>query len=299
MRKKLYNTLQKVGLEDPSNCQERADKLLPQLEFLDTLRRYKGLLKSILSSGEINEFNSYAFEVAFAYDFESKDQPLLYEVITLPESQTSIDYCYKTERNKIYFELRVINQMDALTKSQEAQLKRYGNYKTMYGGNEQRQEIIRLQNLILSKCQDPEGNPIKFRLEEGSYNFIVVFVSGLQLGMIDKDDCKLSMFGDASVDPFCRRSVFGLCQQLPDHAPEERKELYKKFNHFQKTIHGVLFVRNFPPLSDPSGRNPHYFIDLKLQYFLLRNENILDEKDYTTILNKLSFLQPWKAHKRS
>jgi len=121
MKTELYETLQRLGISNPADWHDYIDILLVKLESLNNLRRYDGLLKNIFSSNEKNEFNSYAFEAAFAYDFEGKDHQLKYEVNILSDSLTSIDYCYETEGRKIYFELRVINQRAALTGDMEAQ----------------------------------------------------------------------------------------------------------------------------------------------------------------------------------
>ncbi len=295
MRTKLYETLQRLGISNPAGWQDYIDILLRKLEFLNDLHRYDGLFRKIFASNERNEFNSYAFEAAFAYDFEVKGHKLEYEVNNLSESLTSIDYCYETEGRKIYFELRVINQRAALTGYMEAQLKHYGFYEILQGGEEEQQETIRLQNSILSKCQDKEGNHIKFGHEEGSYNFIVVFVSALHLGMIDKNDCMLAMYGDKSVATPFKRGIFGLCEQLPKGAPKQIKEYYDKFKHFRETIHGVLFVKNVA-----RGGDPNYLVDLELQYFPVGNNNMLEKEEDNAIIEKLSsFLLTWSDNRKN
>lgn len=292
MRARLYRTLQRLGVTNPADWQEYMDILLGKLVFLNDLRRYDGLLRNILSSGERNEFNSYAFEVAFAYDFEVNGHQLDYEVKSLPGSLTSVDYCYEMEGRKTYLELKVINQRAALTSFMEGQLKHYGFYEILQGGEEEQGATIRLQNSILSKCQDKEGNPIKFGREEGSYNFIVIFVSALQLGMIDKADCLLAMYGDKGLPSIFQRGVFGLCQQLSEQATEEEHSYYVKFNHFRKTIHGVLFVKDAS-----RGGDPNYLVDLELQYYLIGNNSIFEKKESEPVFKKLSFLQPWSNSK--
>jgi hypothetical protein len=293
MRAKLYKTLRKLGIRNPTDWQGYIDILLRKLEFLHDLQRYDGLLRNIFSSRERNEFNSYAFEAAFAYDFEVNGHQLEYEVKNLSESLTSIDYCLETEGRKIYFELKVINQRAALTSFIETQLRHYGFYEILQGGEEEQQDTIRLQNSILSKCQDKEGKPIKFGREEGSYNFIVVFVSDLHLETIDKDDCLLAMYGDEGVPPHIRLGIFGLCQQLSELATEEKREYYDKFSHFRETIHGVLFVKN-----SSRGGDENYLVDLELQYFLIGNNTILEKEEGDAIIEKLSsFLLTWSDSK--
>jgi hypothetical protein len=287
MRTKLYKTLQRLGISNPADWQDYIDILLIKLEFLNDLQRYDRLLKNIFSSNDKSGFNSYAFEAAFAYDFEVKGHKLEYEVKSLSDSLTSIDYCYETEGRKIYFELRVINQRDALTTDIENQLKHNGFYQISQGGEE---ETIRIQQSILDKCHDnKKDEPVKFGHEDGSYNFIVVFVSALHLGMIDKADCLLAMYGDEGVHPIYRLGVFGLCQQLSAQATEEERKYYGNFDHFRKTIHGVLFVKNAS-----RGGDPNYFVDLQLQYFLVGNNNILEKEEGGAIIENLSsFLLTW------
>ncbi len=170
MRTKLYETLQRLGISNPADWQDHIDKLLGKLEFLNDLGRYDGLLKTIFLSNDRSNFNSFAFEAAFAYDFEFNGHQLKYEVNILPDSPTSIDYCYETEGGNIYFE---------------------------------------------------------------------------------------------------------------------------KSNHFRETIHGVLFVKNAS-----RGVDPKYLVDLKLQYFLVGNNTILEKKEYDAIIEKLSSFSPtWSDNK--
>lgn len=290
IKTKLYDTLRKLGISNPADWDNYINILLRKLTLLNGLRRYDGLLKNIFSSNERNEFNSYAFEVAFAYDFEVNDHQLEYEVNILSENLTSIDYCYETNGRKMYFELRVINQRDELIKKEEAQLKHCDFSALKQDGN---QETIRLQNSILSKCQNKKGSPIKFGHKKGSYNFIVVFVSALYLRTINRYNCLLTTYGDEIMEPPFRSSVFGLCQKLPEHATEIERKYYEKFNHFRETIHGVLFVKNASRRGDPN-----YLVDLKLQYFLVCNNTILgkeEAEEVDAIIEKelSSFLPIW------
>lgn len=148
-----------LGVNVNSGFKNDIDVFKEKIILLANTGRYNKLVESLLRSKDRIEFNSYVFEAYFAYDFEVNGHQLEYEVKNLSESLTSIDYCYETEGRKIYFELRVINQRAALTGYMEAQLKHYGFYEILQGGEEEQQETIRLQNSILSKCQGKEGNP--------------------------------------------------------------------------------------------------------------------------------------------
>ena len=275
---RLYDVLRSLGIKDPSDWADFMNILVIKAEFLHELQRYDGLLKKLFSSRDRNEFNSYAFEAAFAYDFESKGNNLLYEVKTLPDSLTSVDYCYETDKRKVYFELRVINQKASITKSIDAQLDNGDYYEVLLEGKDEQKETARIQSLIFRKCQDENGRPIKFSLEEGSYNVIVAYVSDLHLTMIDRFDCELTMYGDAGVSYPFRRGIFGLCQQLPVNPSEDIKNYYEKFKHFRETIHGVLFVKNVS-----SGGDPKYFVGLSLQYYLLGNNNLLGQEEFQSL----------------
>jgi hypothetical protein len=175
----VQNKLDKVLSGLNMNTTIWADYISPfckKLEHLSIRKRYGRLLRSLFSSKDIAEFNGYVFEALFAYDFESKGQALNYEVKQLPSGESSIDFCYSfDDKRKIYFELRLVTQRAWITAVEVGQLKAYNRFQIELGGNDQREEIIRLQNILLNKCQDAVGVPIKFRdVSEGIYNFMVV-----------------------------------------------------------------------------------------------------------------------------
>jgi len=100
-----------------------------KLSLLSATGRYSKLIKSILSSKDRKEFNTYVFEALFAFDFESRGLPLLYEVKQIHGSASSIDFLFATKDLKIYFELRLIYQKESLTADIRAQLKNIGMYE--------------------------------------------------------------------------------------------------------------------------------------------------------------------------
>lgn len=113
--------------------------------------------------------------------------------------------------------------------------------------------------------------------------------------MIDKADCLLAMYGDEGVHPIFRRGVFGLCQQLSEHAAEEKRKYYEKFKHFRETIHGVLFVRNVTSLKRCYG---DLILDLDLEYFLVGNNNLSDQNKFNDICIELQeILKSWTEKK--
>jgi hypothetical protein len=288
---KLDEVLCRLGM-DTSVWVSHISNFRKKLELLSNSKRYDKLLRTLFSSNDINEFNSYVFEVLFAYDFESNGRELVYEIKQVSESNSSIDFCYSLDnRTKLYFELRLIKQRERITQSMESQLKNRGSYEILLDGSDERSETVRLQNLILGKCQDENGKPIKFReaIEE-IFNFIVVDVSELHLTMVDEGDCYLAMYGDAGVPVLYRRGVFGLCQQMQKDSEDKENKYYQKFQHFRETIHGAMFVKH---VKNGVHLN-NLYIDRELEYYLVGNNNLLQEKEFNLIDKELSsFLKKW------
>ncbi len=262
-----------------------------KVEFLSQKKRYKHLLRSIFASNDLSEFNSYAFEILFAYDFEVNQQKLAYEINQLPDENSSVDYAYTFDKYKIYFELRLVQQRQWITDSVDSQLTSNQQYEIQLNGSHEAKEAERLQNLILSKCQKPDGTPIKFfKIDAETINFIVVNISDLHLGMIDEFDCLLTMNGDSSVSFIHRRGVFGMWQDLPETPSKIEKQLYKKFKHFREMIHGVLFVRH----KKNEGCLKKILIDKELEYLSILNLSILPQETTDLLITKLSsFLDSW------
>ena len=291
----LNIALTKLGVDINSGFKDGIAGFRNKLTLLKNTGRYKKLIKSLLSSKDSKEFNSYVFEVLFAYNFESKGGPLIYEVKQIQVGATSIDFLYKTKnRTRIYFELRQIYQRKGLTDLIESQLNKKGIYEVIQNGQDEQDEIVRLQNLILSKCQNSNGNPIKFCITPQNvniFNIIVVYVSDLILEMIDKHDCVLTMYGDPAVEIYAQRGIFGLCQHLPNDAPGWIKHYYEKFKHFREIIHGVLFVKNASRLKRCYG---DLIFDLDLEYYLVGNNNLVDKDKFSKICGELhEILKGW------
>jgi len=265
VRTKLDRVLSRLGM-DTTEWLETISHFRAKLELLSESNSYTKLLKALFSSNDLSEFNSYVFEVMFAYDFESKQQPLAYEVRQLTSENSSVDFCYNLQKIKIYFELRLIQQRNWITKSIGTQLKDKKISEILLNGEDESDETVRLQNLILQKCQNENGNPIKFYAKESHFfNFIVINISELHLGMIDKADCFLAMYGDLNVPHFYRRGIFGMWQDLSKISSEIEKRCYAKFQYFRETIHGVLFVRYVKG----SGYLDRMYIDRELEYFAI------------------------------
>lgn len=287
---KLDAVLNRLGM-DAKAWSEFVSRFQTKLELLAARGNYKELLKSLFSSNDLSEFNSYVFEVLFAYDFESNNKTLIYEVNQAPSECSSIDFFYHNDNIKIYFELRLIQQRNWITTQIKSQLAVNNFCETLLNGNDETDEAIRIQNLILSKCQTSDGKPTKFyTVKDGTLNFIVLNISELHLGMIDKADCFLPMYGDKNIHFLYRRGIFGMWQSSPLYNSEIEQKLYEKFRHFRETIHGVLFVRYVKG----SGYFNNMFIDRELEYFAILNNNILSKKTSDRIgLELASFLPHW------
>lgn len=160
----------------------------------------------------------------------------------------------------------------------------------MLNGENEKDDTIRIQNIILSKCQKDDGSPVKFgKPREAIYNFIVVNLSEIHLGMVDRNDCILAIYGDSSVPLHCRRGVFGMWQSLSNVATAREKEIYEKLNHFRETINAVIFVRYVKD----SGFLDGLFIDRELEYFMIPGR-LISEDDANSITRRLSsFLRAW------
>ena len=274
---------------DPLEWPFKTDVFRQKLELLFESNGYNQLFNALFSSNDLIEFNSYVFEVLFEHDFESKGHKLLYEARQLTDENTSVDFCYNLDdQKKVYFELGLIGQRSPIKNYIESQLKISKHSEILLNGQDEIDETIRLQSFILSKCQDDNGKPIKFyKVTEGVYNFVVVNVSELHLNMIDREDCELAMYGNTNLSIYYHgHNILGLCQQLGKDASDDEEKHYHKFQHFRETIHGVLFVKFAKKDDDFLLSNMH--IDRELEYFLIHNENLLQQQDCNLIVERLS-----------
>lgn len=287
---KLDAVLSRLGM-DVTVWSETVSFFLAKLELLSNTSNYNELLKSLFASNDLSEFNSYVFEAMFAYDFESKQQSLAYEINQLSDENSSVDFYYILDDLKVYFELRLIQQRNWITSSIKTQLSANKSSEMLLNGNDETDETIRIQNLILSKCQKSDGIPTKFHTPENdTLNFIVINISELHLGMIDKFDCLLTMYGDVGVPLFFRRGIFGMWQDLPENSSEIERRCYGKFQHFRETIHGIFFVR----YAKGSGCLNKMYIDRELEYFVILNNNLLQKETVDHVITKLAlFLTKW------
>ncbi len=105
MKKEDINTrLNKVLSQfgSPAAFDNKVSSFKHKLEVLFDTNKYGRLLKSLFSSRERSEFNSYVFEALFAFDFVSNGQELIYETKRISNSDSSIDFCYLYDETKIF-----------------------------------------------------------------------------------------------------------------------------------------------------------------------------------------------------
>lgn len=269
-----------LGVDINSGFKDDINGFKEKTILLDKTGRYNKLIKALLTSKDRILFNSLVFEVFFAYDFESKGRPLEYEVNLLNNSNDTIDFLYTTKKGVlICFELHQANQRKWLTDFTKDQLNSRGSYEIKLDDQDEHEKIIRLQNLIMSKCQGKKDKPRKFTQGIDIYNIIVVYVSGDIDRHIDESDCIRIMYGNPNVSSWARHKIIGLCQQLPDNAPEQFKCYYEKYKYFRETIHGVLFVKN---ASRPTCYGD-LVLELDLKYFSVGNSNLVDADKFSEI----------------
>jgi hypothetical protein len=263
--------------------------LLKKIDFLSNTGRYQKLLSEFRSCNNKDNLLGLILETTFAYHFESKDKPLIYEV-RQSDDLTSVDFLRVVNDNlKLYFELRLIQQRQCITQVIQDQIKQIidndeldsRNYGYCLDGVDQKNEIKRLQRIILSKCQDKNGNLVKFyETCNGNCNIIVVGVSDIVLGVIDKWDCLLATYGDPAVPEVIRRGVFGLFQCTHPSYQKHIQELSKSFSNIRSIIHGILFIKRKP------NNNK---LDFQIEHCFIPNFNLLTEETICSVKEELDY----------
>lgn len=272
---------------NPDRDSDELEGLVNKLKYLDRLGRYTLLLKELINCNDMNNFKSIIVEATFAYSFEVVNMPLCYEESQGENHESSIDFLLNTQYDKnIYFEIRVNQQQKRIQEEIVHQLRQNNMYSVTFNGMDEQKDIIRLQSNILSKVQDKDGTPMKFfAVTPGSFNIVAVDITELILGVADRSDCILAAYGDPYVDERYRRNIFGLFQEPKQNYPDTILELSKKFSHFRKTIHGVLFLVRHS-ISGP--------LDFELRYFLIQNIGLLSDSVAKILDNELlKALTPW------
>jgi hypothetical protein len=265
------------------------DDLWPRIELLQNTGRFGSLISQLAAANDKSNFLALVLEANFAYQFESQGLQLAYEVKQEPGKPSTVDFLRQTPAGKrAYLELRLLQQRKSIKDMIDEQLQKYGIYKVLLGGDDEKREVERLQNTILAKVQDAKGAPIKFfSTDPDVLNIVVVDVSETILGTIDLYDCLLATYGDPAVDEVYRRNVFGLFQEDKPEYPLRIHNLATKYAHLRSRIHGVLFLFRQPD----SG-----VIAYSLQQYMVWNRALVDEPTAQQVYPYLSAAIPLRQN---
>lgn len=254
--------------------------LLSKLDFLEKTGRYSKLLANLIGANDKNNFAASALEATIAYQFESAGIPLRYEIKQVADNEGSIDFCWKIASGKtVYIEVRLLQQDKATADSIAEQLNAQNAYTVLKDGDDEKRDIVRVQQVILEKVQKKDGTPTKFlTMRQDAINLVAVDISSIILGMFDFDDCKLAASGDPAVSDVNRRQVFGLFQDPKPEYPPHIQSLAQSFAHIRKTLHGVLFLFRKPKTE---------LFNYSIKRFLAWNPNLIKEETAREISKEL------------
>lgn len=264
----------------PNVWEDQLDGLWLKLQRLAPKRGYQRLLSNIKNSNDRSNLVASVLEVTFAYQFESAGIELDYEVKHDPSHPSSVDFRWKVSPGlTIYIETRLLQRDKATTDSIEGQLRAVNAWSVAKDGDDEQQDIIRVQRVILEKVQKEDGTPTKFLVrDEGTINILAVDISQIILGMFDHDDCLLVGQGDPAVAPICQRGVFGLFQELRPEYPDRIRVLAESYAHLKRTLHGILFLFKRPKRES---------LNNSLEHFLVWNPSLMDRARATEISKQI------------
>jgi hypothetical protein len=273
---------------------DEADPFLARVNYLERTGRYSRLLSHLANANDAGNFLALTLEVNFAYQFESEDRELTYEVRQDADNKGSIDFLRKSPTgHDVFFEIRLLRQTQSVTNSINDQLIASDIYMLTGGGEFEQSEVIRIQSTILSKTQNRDGKPIKFfSTATGTVNIVVIDATEANLGMIDIQDCMLALHGDPSVDEPFRRQIFGLFQDNEPHYPQHIQELATKFSHVKQILHGVMFLFK---------TRPKRLLSYELEQYMiwnpkLMNSNLISRESVLQIENDITAAVPRRQH---
>lgn len=284
--------MDKQALEDamtrsgwPQVWEDQFESLWSKMEHLPSRRGFQRLLSNIRSSNDKSNFVASVLEVTFAYQFESAGIELDYEVKQDSSHPSSVDFRWKVSPGlAAYIETRLLQQDKATTESIEDQLSASNAWSVVKDGDDDQQDIIRVQQVILEKVQKEDGTPTKFLVcDHGTINIVAVDVSEIILGMFDHEDCLLVGLGDPAVAPICQRGVFGFFQELRPEYPDRIRVLAESYAHIKKTLHGILFLFKRPK------REPFNY---SLEHLLVWNTSLMEKDDVAEISEQIKRALP-------
>lgn len=229
------------------NALDEADDLWARIDLLQQTGRYDLLLLQLLRTNNKSNLLALVLEANFAYQFESRDLQLTYEVNQNTRQNSSIDFLRRTlNEDSVFFELRLLQQARSITDLIRVQLQKSKVYRLVMGEQDEKDGVERIKNTILSKVQT-KGKPTKFfSTAAGVVNIVVIDVAESILGTVDAHDCLLATHGDPGVEEVYRRQVFGLFQDTHPGYPEHVQNLAKTYEHIRNVLHGVLFLFKEP-----------------------------------------------------
>ncbi len=265
--------------------EDQVKGLLSKLGLLERTGRYSKLLANLKGANDKNNFTALVLEATIAFQFESAGIELQYEIKQDAEDESSIDFCWKSRSGKtVYIEVRLLQQDKATADSISSQLDARNVYAISKDGDDERQDVVRVQQVILEKVQKKDGSPTKFLTShQDAVNLVAVEISQIILGTFDVDDCKLVTLGDPSVSPVNRRQVFGLFQETEPGYPDFVQSLAQSFNHLKKTLHGVLFLFRLPKTE---------LFNFSVQRFLAWNPSLTKEETAREICREIETALP-------
>jgi len=265
----ICKKLAKLGL-DMEPYKNECSNFMKKLNFLRKTGKYTRLLSKFYKDNDLSNLISAIFELHFAYMFESNGEKLEYEVNLLRNTNSKVDFVYKSENLQLNMELLYIREQDWIRKEQEKPifsicLKNDDTDST----KTEKEALIRIQKLILRKCIDKDNHPIKFpKPTTEQMNIIVVNVSKPLLEMLDENDYIELVLGFQFVKPpFISHGIFGLASPLPY---DDNKNYYKKFQFFRERIHGVIFAKD--------RNESNIYIDSKYEFFFVPNCYLMNDK---------------------
>jgi len=269
---------------------EEIEGLLKKLNFIEHTGKYDRLINSILSANDKSNFLADVFEASFAFQFESSNLPLEYEVKQDKTDNSSIDFLRRMDSGtSIYLEARLLQQDYTTNQSIKDQLDNNNFYRVGMNGNDAHDSIVRLQNVIVSKVQKKDGTPTKFlRIDKNTVNIVVIDVSELILGAIDLHDCLLTTHGDPYVEEVYRRGIFGLFQEPLSGYPKVIEQIAKSYKHIRSTLHGVLFIFK----AKNSG-----LLNYSLEHYITWNPYLVDQKLIEKVYSEIIQAIPIKNNK--
>jgi hypothetical protein len=269
----------------PGVWEDQLEGLWSKIQLLVTKGKYRRLLSNIENANDWSNFVASALEVTIAFQFESAGIQLDYEIKQDPSHNSSVDFRWNTATGEtVYIEVRLLQQDRDTTESIEGQLQVGNAWSVAKNGEAERQDIVRVQQVILEKVQKKDGAPTKFLLrDQGTVNIVAIDISQIILGAFDQYDCLLVGQGDPSVPLICRREIFGLFQEPRPEYPDHIRASAKSYAHLKETLHGILFLFRLPK------REPFNY---SLEQFLVWNPALIDEDSAAAISEQIKLALP-------